>query len=47
MNVNGEVDIEVDDYGHNLFYVVDKLSRQLDLILGQDWLIKNNFIIKR
>jgi hypothetical protein len=47
MNIKGEVEVNVNNNGHHKFYVVEKLPRSLDIVLGQDWLTKNHFMLRK
>jgi hypothetical protein len=47
MNIKGEVEVNVNNNGHHKFYVIEKLPRSLDIVLEQDWLIKNHFMLRK
>jgi hypothetical protein len=47
LNIKGEVEINVNNDGHHKFHVIEKLPRSLDIVLGQDWLIKNHFMLRK
>jgi hypothetical protein len=47
MSIKGEVEVNVNDNGHQKFYVIEKLPQKLDIVLGQDWLFKNHYMIQK
>jgi hypothetical protein len=47
MNIKGDVEVNVNNNGHHKFHVIEELPRGLDIVLGQDWLVKNNFMIQK
>jgi hypothetical protein len=46
-SIKGEVEVNVNNNGHRKFYIVEKLPRKLDIVLGQHWLVKNHFMIQK
>jgi hypothetical protein len=47
MNIEGDVDINIDNNGHHKFHIIKKLPRKIDIVLGQEWLIKNHFVLQK
>jgi uncharacterized secreted protein with C-terminal beta-propeller domain len=37
--------LQVNDSKEMLFYIVDSLPRSLDLILGQEWFLQNDYMM--
>jgi hypothetical protein len=45
MHIKEGIMLQVNDSEEMLFYIVESLPRSLDLILGQEWLIKNDYMM--
>jgi hypothetical protein len=45
MRIKEGIMLQVNDSAEMLFYVVENLPRNLDIILGQEWLFQNDYIM--
>jgi hypothetical protein len=43
MYIKEGIMLQIND-SDEMFYIVDSLPRSLDLILGQEWLLQNNYM---
>jgi hypothetical protein len=47
LDIKGKVEVNVNNNGHHKFHVIEELPRKLDIVLGQDWLAKNHFMLQK
>jgi hypothetical protein len=45
MHIDKGIMLQVNDSKEMLFYVVESLPRNLDLIMGQEWLMENDYVM--